>query len=106
MYSIAFIFKPGNYDEEFYTLDKQIEQFAESLPGFLGKERWQSPDGKMINSTYYWEDQEAIKTFSSHPKHIEAKRQYTKWYDGYHIVVSKVERSYGDGALSHITSNI
>ena len=105
MYSIAFIFKPGKYDEEFYELDSSIEKFAESLEGFIGKEVWHSADQKMVNSTYYWKDEESIKTFSSHPKHIEAKRQYKKWYEGYHIVTSKVERSYGDNTIGHITPN-
>lgn len=103
MYSIAFIFEPKNYDEEFYKLDTAIQEFAESIEGFIGKESWQSADGKIMNSTYYWENEEAIKTFSSHPKHIEAKRQYSKWYKGYHIVISKIERSYGDGGITHIT---
>ena len=89
MYSAAFIFEPGNYDDEFYSLDNQIHEIAESMEGFLGRESWQTADGKRINSTYYWENKEALKTFSRHPKHLEAKRQYTKWYKGFHIVISK-----------------
>jgi heme-degrading monooxygenase HmoA len=105
VYSVEFIFKPGKYDEEFHTLDDFIQHFAESMDGYIGKQVWQSPDGKVINSTYYWKDKESIKAFSSHPKHIEAKKQYTRWYDGYHIVISKIERSYGDNAIDHITPN-
>lgn len=105
MYSVAFIFEPGHYDDEFHALDNLILEVAESMDGFLGKESWQSPDGKRLNSTYYWDNQTSIKAFSSHPKHVEAKKQYAKWYDGYHVVVSKIERSYGDNALAHITPN-
>lgn len=105
MYSVAFIFEPGDYDDDFYALDALILEAAESIAGYLGKESWQSADGKIFNSTYYWRDQQALKTFSSHPKHREAKRQYTTWYRGYHVVVAKVERSYGDGNLAHITPN-
>ncbi|MFT6791519.1 MAG: heme-degrading monooxygenase HmoA [Cellvibrionaceae bacterium] len=105
MYSVAFIFEPGKYDDSFHELNDFIQNFAESMDGFVGKESWQSPDGKIINSTYYWKSEEAIKEFSSHPKHIEAKRQYSKWYNGYHIVVSKIQRSYGDNIISHMTPN-
>ncbi len=106
MYSVAFIFEPGKYDDEFHQLDDLILEVAESMDDYVGKEAWQSSDGKRLNSTYYWKNEESIKAFSSHPKHVEAKRQYAKWYNGYHIVVSKVERSYGDNAFEHITPNV
>lgn len=105
MYSVAFIFEPGNYDSEFHTLDKAILEVAESMDGYIGKELWQSADGKKLNSTYYWKDKASIKAFSSHPKHIEAKRQYSKWYNGYHIVIAQIEHSYGDNGINHITPN-
>lgn len=105
MYCIEFIFEPGTYDEEFHTLDDLIQELAESMDGYLGKEVWQSADGVKINSSYYWENEEVLHAFSKHPRHLEAKRQYTKWYKGYHIVVSKVVRSYGDGAITHVTPN-
>jgi hypothetical protein len=41
MYSAAFIFEPGTYDERFLALDAQIEAAAQSNPGFLGRETWQ-----------------------------------------------------------------
>ncbi len=64
-----------------------------------------SADGDRINATYYWENLEALREFSNHPKHLQAKRQYRQWYDGYHIVISEILRSYGDGAFDHFTSN-
>ena len=105
MYSAAFIFEPGTYDDKFYALDKMIHEVAESMQGFVGRESWQSTDGSKINATYYWDNEESLKEFSLHPKHMEAKRQYTKWYKGYHIVISKIERSYGDSSFAHFTPN-
>jgi len=105
MYSVEFIFKPGKYDSEFHFLDNLIQGVAESMEGYLGKESWKSEDGNKVNSTYYWQDELSIKEFSSHPRHIEAKRQYSKWYDGYHIIISKIQRSYGDNNIEHITPN-
>jgi heme-degrading monooxygenase HmoA len=105
MYSAAFIFEPGTYDERFLTLDALIEAAAQANPGYLGRETWQSKDGKKFNATYYWTDLESLKVFSANPQHLEAKRNYQRWYKGFHIVISQVIRSYGDGALAHITPN-
>jgi heme-degrading monooxygenase HmoA len=104
MYSAAFIFQPGTYGAEFHRLDGLIDEVARSLDGFLGSETWVSLDGKTKNATYYWSDLESLKVFSQHPDHLEAKRNYAKWYDGYHVIISKVERVYGDGNLQHPTT--
>ena len=105
MYSAAFIFEPGTYDERFHALDALIEQAARETPGFLGAETWRSDDGTRRNATYYWSTEEALRAFSANPHHLEAKRQYQAWYRGYHIVVAQVLHSYGDGAFAHLTPN-
>lgn len=105
MYCASFIWEPGVYDAEFHRLNGAIEQIARSLPGFLGSETWHSADEARKCANYYWTDLDTLKTFSVHPTHQEAKRQYSRWYNGYHIVVSEVVRSYGDGSLLHITPN-
>ena len=105
MYSASFIFEPGDYDSEFHALNAKIDAVAESLPGFLGSETWLSPDGKRRNAIYYWETLDALKTFSRDPNHLEAKRQYSKWYKGYHVVVAEILRTYGDGGIEHVTPN-
>src|SRR4030066_1801705 len=98
MYSAAFIFEPAQYDAEFHCLNAVIDSVARSLPGFLGVESWQSADGRRRNATYFWDNLDTLEAFSAHPAHQEAKRQYARWYNGYHIVISKVVRSDGDGA--------
>lgn len=105
MFSAAFIFKPGTYDDEFHRLNGLIERAANATDGYLGAESWQSPDGAVLNAIYYWETLEALKDFSTNPHHLEAKKQYSKWYDGYHIVVSEIVRSYGDETIAHFTPN-
>ena len=105
MYSAAFIWEPGRYDDEFHRLNDLIEGVARSLPGFLGVDSWQDADGKRRNATYFWSDLETLKTFSTHPVHQQAKREYARWYDGYHVVVSQVLRAYGDGAFDHVAGN-
>lgn len=105
MFSAAFIFRPGQYDDEFHRLNKLIDNAANTTPGYIGAESWTSSCGKIVNATYYWESLESLKMFSVHPRHLEAKKQYQRWYDGYHIVISEVLRSYGDDAIQHFTPN-
>jgi heme-degrading monooxygenase HmoA len=104
VYSAAFLYRAGDYDAEFHRLNGIIDEVARASPGFIGTESWQGVDG-LRNATYYWRDLETLKAFSTHPAHQEAKRQYARWYSGYHIVISQVLRSYGDGAIAHITPN-
>lgn len=105
MYSASFIFEPGNYDDRFHVLDALIQAAAEETDGYLGQENWNSADGKKINAIYYWASLASLKAFSTHPKHVEAKGQYLKWYKSFHIVISEILKSYGDGRLAHITPN-
>jgi heme-degrading monooxygenase HmoA len=103
MFSAAFIWEPGTYDAEFNELNALIEAAATSTPGFLGVEEWQSENGKRRNATYYWDNLESLKALSMHPKHIEAKGRYAQWYNGFHVVISEVIRSYGDAGFKHFT---
>jgi heme-degrading monooxygenase HmoA len=104
MYSAAFIYKAGEYDADFHALNDAIDQMARSSSGFLGSESWVSADGATRNATYYWADLETLRAFSKHPKHLEAKRQYQRWYSGFQVVISEVIRSYGAGAVQHVTA--
>ncbi len=100
MLSVAFIFKEGELDQEFFELDGLIEEAAQSTDGFVGKESWEDRSSGRKNSTYYWRDEAALRAFSRNPLHLDAKRQYQRWYDGFHVVISRIEKTYGDGALN------
>lgn len=105
MYCASFISQPGTYDSEFHDLTRMIDQVASSLVGFLGVESWHASDSERKCTNYYWADLEALKAFASHPVHRQAKRHYARWYDGYHVIISEIVRSYGDGSILHITPN-
>ena len=105
MYSAAFIFEPGDYDDEFHRLNALIDEAANATDGFRGTESWQNADGRIRNATYYFDTLQSLETFSRDPRHLEAKKQYRRWYKGYHIVVAEVLRSYGDVSIEHITGN-
>ena len=104
MYSAAFIYHAGEYDADFHALNDATHQIARASEGFLGSESWVSVDGATRNATYYWADLETLRVFSTHPKHLEAKRQYKRWYSGFQVVISEVIRSYGDGGVQHVTA--
>lgn len=103
MFAVSFIFRPGTYDEEFHRLDSSIDDYAQSLPGYIGVDRWISDDGKTRNSVYYWADMESVSTFAKFPDHLEAKKNYASWYEGYQIVIAEVKATYGDGGIDHIS---
>lgn len=99
MICAQFIFKPGTYDDDFHRLDQEIDAFARALPGFEKVETWQSADGKVVNAVYYFADEASLMELASFPRHLEAKGQVERWYDGYRIVVSRITTTYGDGRL-------
>lgn len=105
MYSAAFMWEPGTYDAEFNELNQLIEDAANAIPGFLGVENWSSEDGTRKNAVYWWRDLESLQALVRHPKHIEAKRRYAQWYQGYHVVISQVVKAYGDKAFEHVTAS-
>lgn len=106
MFSISFIFRPGAYDDEFHRLDSAIAEIAKGTEGFLGSEVWASRDGKTTNAVYYWSDLNRLRDFSQAVEHREAKANYSRWYEGYQVVVAEIRNVYGDGRLEHITAPI
>ena len=104
MISCQFIFQPGEYDDEFAALDDSIEAFAKSLAGFVGVDKWRAENGApILNYIYYFTDMDAVRELARFSDHLTAKRDYARWYDGYKIVVSDVQRTYGDGRLEGLT---
>ena len=99
MICCSFVFKPGEYDDDFHRLDAVIDDFARSLPGFVRVETWYSADRDLTNASYFFRDMAAVKRLKDFPAHVEAKGQVRRWYDGYRIVVSQVTATYGDGRL-------
>ncbi|KVR67129.1 antibiotic biosynthesis monooxygenase family protein [Burkholderia ubonensis] len=100
MYASTFIFRAGQYDDEFHRLDRQIADIARAIPGYLGEETWERADAGLIQNVYYWESEEALQQLIRHPAHLEAKAKHARWLDGYRVVISKVIREYGDGNLA------
>ena len=94
-----FVFEPGEYDDEFHSLDAQIDEFSISLSGFISVHRWVSPDGRLNNSIYFFKDMESVRELAKFPKHLTAKQEVKRWYKSYQILITEVTASYGDGNL-------
>lgn len=99
MYASTFIFRAGQYDEEFHRLDQQIADIARAIPGYLGEEAWENSSAGLIQNVYYWESEEALLKLVQHPTHIEAKAKQAHWLDGYRVVIAAIKREYGDNKL-------
>lgn len=101
MYTSTFTFAKGVYDSDFYALDDAIAQIAREIPGYLGEETWENASGALISNVYYWESLEALQKLMTHPVHLKAKQEQSRWLDGYHIVVAEVIGTHGDGRIPH-----
>ncbi len=105
MFACSFIFTPGTYDDEFHRLDKSVMDYAISMPGYVGMDRWFSEDRLSKNVIYYFKDQESVREFATFSDHKEAKEKYARWYSGYQVIISEVKATYGDGNYPHVLNN-
>lgn len=105
MYVASFIFRPGTIDQEFHDRNAEISSRAASIDGFLGEESWRSPDGTLRNAVYYWATKDGLDRFVRDPEHRAAKGKQRQWYQGYHVIISEVTDTYGDGRLPHVTGD-
>lgn len=102
MLSATFIFTQHTNNQDFKVLDEEIMARAEANPGFKGKEKWVSPDGKQIRVIYYFETNESLAEFSKDDVHREAKSRYAEWYDGYRVEIAEIIGTWGDGNMPPI----
>ncbi len=105
MISVTFIFKQSHSDAEFQRLDHLIEAQVFSHSEYKGKDSWSNDATGLQAVVYYFETLKGLEMLRSLPDHKEAKSQYKKWYDGYHVVVAEILDAYGDGNIAHNTSN-
>ena len=95
MICCSFIFTPGDYDDDFYELDKKIDKYAVGLAGFDRVEKWQSADGVTLNVMYFFRDHESVALLAGYSEHQTAKRRFDEWYQGYRVDIFELKSSYG-----------
>lgn len=101
MFTSTFTFAKRVFDDEFHALDERIAAMARATPGYLGEESWENPATGLVANVYYWDSMAALQSLMKHPDHLAAKRQQTRWLQGYHVVIAEVVGSYGDGNITH-----
>lgn len=90
MFLTSFIFEKNQYDDEFYILDKKIEDYAVLLLGFSGMESYiDKNSGRLINN-YYWESKEAMEQFMFNLDHQKAKSTDKSWIAGYQTIIAEI----------------
>lgn len=104
MYSATFIFDIKQFDEDFYELEQEIANLAKQTVGYLGEDTWENADTGRIGTIYYWESMDGLQQLMKDQKHMADKISQFGWLNGYHIVVSRVLHTYGDGVISHPTT--
>lgn len=100
MLTATFVFKQNNADGDFKKLDDEIMLRAKATDGYVGKEKWLSPDGSQIRVIYFFESKESLAQFSRDEVHRQAKQRYAEWYDGYRVEIAEITGSWGDGNLA------
>lgn len=94
MFLTSFIFDKKQYDDDFYKLDKKIEDFSKSIAGFIGMESFtDAQTGRLINN-YYWDNREGLELLMSNVEHLRAKEQSSKWISGFQVVIAKIEGAH------------
>lgn len=104
MLTATFIFTQHTTNQDFKVLDDEIMRRAEANPGFMGKEKWLSPDGSQIRVIYYFENKESLAEFSKDEIHRQAKARYQEWYEGFRVEISEITGTWGDGNLARPAS--
>lgn len=100
MLTATFVFKQNNADGDFKKLDDEIMLRAKATDGYVGKEKWLSPEGSQIRVIYFFESKESLAQFSRDEVHRQAKQRYAEWYDGYRVEIAEITGSWGDGNLA------
>ncbi|PJZ79317.1 hypothetical protein [Leptospira meyeri] len=105
MISATFIFKQKKSDLEFETLDRSIESYVENHPEYLGKDSWVNLEKGTTAVVYYFKSNLGLSSLKNFSDHQLAKSQYSKWYEGYQVIIAEVTKTYGDGSIFHLTNN-
>ncbi|TGL25041.1 hypothetical protein EHQ47_03635 [Leptospira bourretii] len=105
MISATFIFKQKESDSEFEALDRSIESFVENHPEYLGKDSWVNLEKGIMAVVYYFKTNLGLDSLKNFSNHQLAKSKYSKWYEGYQVIIAEVKKTYGDGGILHVTNN-
>ena len=82
-------------DPEYDAAGNEMAALAATMPGYLGIESAQNPDGFGITVSY-WQDEAAAKAWRANVEHAAVRaRGRDSWYASWHLYVTRIERDYG-----------
>ena len=93
-YAVIFTSLHSQDTEGYAEMAADMVALAQTQPGFLGIESVYDRSGLGITASY-WDSEESIRNWKQHLDHLEAQKLgRERWYAGYSLRVSKVERAY------------
>lgn len=94
-YAVIFTSQRSDGDDGYAAMADRMVELAQHQPGFLGAESVRAPQGMGITVSY-WTDEAAIAAWKAVAEHqVAQKLGREKWYSGFRLRVTKVERDYG-----------
>jgi heme-degrading monooxygenase HmoA len=92
-YAVIFTSTLASNTEEYQKVSVELEELAQTHPGFLGYESAREKIGLFIS---YWKDEASIKSWKQEIRHQFAQEKgKEEWYESFQVRVAKVERTYG-----------
>jgi heme-degrading monooxygenase HmoA len=71
----------------------EMAETAKGMPGFVDVKSFKAEDGERL-TLVWWQDQETLGAWKSHPRHLIAQRTgREKWYEYYKMDVAEVVRN-------------
>lgn len=81
--------------EEYHRIAPEIQQLAESMPGFVSFKSFSAQDGERISIVEFASEAAHI-AWRDHPRHRQAQQLgREKFYSEFRLQVCRVERDYG-----------
>lgn len=86
---------------EYYARVAELEQIAESMPGYVSNKAYTSDDGERV-SIHEWESAEALEAWRTHPEHVKMQALgRAQFYDEYTLYVCNEPRESRFTAEEH-----
>lgn len=91
-YAVIFSSRKKMSTPGYEDMDEKTIELAQQIDGFLGYESATGLENNIFIS--YWKTEEAINNWREHATHELAKKMGKKiWYQWYHSVICKIEKS-------------
>lgn len=93
-YAVIFSSVPTTNEDGYAEMARRMSELAVGMPGYLGIESAENPDGSGITVSY-WTDEAAIRNWRRHAEHLAAQQLgRERWYSRFELRVARVERAY------------